>query len=137
MSRSGRVKIGPILFLAAAIYGGLFLRDAFPVVWTRMQVDEVAKGTLLEWRDKSVRKAYTRMAFELQDRNIPAHIVYPAPTCGERGCCLFEREKQRHVDCWWDEAIFLPFSEVSWMLEFRVHKYLDADDRLNDVKDRE
>ncbi len=136
MPRSGRVKIGPILFLAAAIYGGLFLKDAFPVVWTRMQVDEVAKVTLLEWRDKSERKARSRMEFELGERNVPANIVYPAPTCGERGCCLFEREKERHVDCWWDEAIFLPLSEVSWNLEFQVHKYLDADNHLRDVKDR-
>jgi hypothetical protein len=137
MSRSGRVKIGPILFLAVAIYGGLFLKDAFPVVWTWMQVDEVAKVTLLEWRDKSEGKARTRMEFELGDRNVPSHIVSPVPHCGERGCCLFEQEKERHVDCWWDEAIFLPFSDVSWILEFQVHKYLDADNRLNDVEDRE
>ena len=56
MSRSGRVKIGPIIFLAVAIYGGLFLRDAFPVVWTRMQVDEVAKVTLLDGTEGYINK---------------------------------------------------------------------------------
>jgi hypothetical protein len=134
MSRRGRIKIGPILFLAIAIYGGLFVRDAFPVVWTWMQVDEVAKVTLLEWRDKSEGKALVRMEFELAERNVPSDIVYPAPNCGERGCCLFEREKERHVDCWWDERIFLPFSEVSWVMEFQVHKYLDAENHLRDAE---
>ena len=136
MFRSGRINIGAILALAAAIYGALFLRGAFPVLWTKMQVDEVTKLTLLEWRDKSQRKGFARMQYELEQRNVPSDIVYVVDSCGERGCCLFEREKERHVDCWWDEDINLPFTEKWWTIEFSVHKYLDEDDHLHTVEEQ-
>jgi len=135
MFRSGRIKIGSILALATAIYGALFLRDAFPVVWTKMQVDEVAKISLLEWRDKSERKALSRMQYEMEERGVPSDVVYAADNCGDWGCCLEVRGKQRHADCWWTEKIYLPFTDVWWELEFSVHKYLDDGDHLHNFKE--
>lgn len=136
MNRHGRVDIASIVLAIVVVYGCLFVRNLWPVVWTKVQVDEVAKLTLLEWRDKSERKARERMHFELNERDVPENVVMLRDSCGDWGCCLFEREKDfRHVDCWWDEPVYFPFTDRSLTLEFSVHKYLDDDDHLRDYEE--
>jgi hypothetical protein len=135
MNRRGKMRISSIVLVFVLAYGGLFLRNLWPVFWTKVMVDEVVKLSLLEWRDKSEGKALARMKYELAKRDVPENIVFVVESCGPRGCCLFEREKDvRHADCWWDEEVEIPFTNQWVKFEFSVHKFLDPDDHLHDWK---
>jgi hypothetical protein len=141
MSRRGRTNFLGILVLAAVVYGVLCARAFFPAWWTNFQVKEIVTESLMEWRDNggpemSDRLAKAKLTHLLDDMEIPAEIVFLADSCQQSGCC-FEMPfpGERHVDCAWGEEVKLPFLNKWVPLDFRVHRYLDAENHLHNVKE--
>jgi len=136
MNRQGRVQLSSILLVVLVAYSLLFLRENWAVVWTKVQVDEITKVSLLDWRDKSERKAKERINHELQEKGVPSAVLEFSDVCGLGSCCFNELELgYREVECDWEDYLWFPFTNKSVRLEFWVGKYLDPDDHLRDLQE--
>ncbi|MEE2750264.1 MAG: hypothetical protein VX519_02445 [Myxococcota bacterium] len=134
MSRKGRIRVSTVVLIALVAYGGLFVRDNWPVVWTQVQVDEAIKVSLLDWRDKSEGKARTRLLHELKEHDVPKSILDLSDVCTIGSCCMREVEAGfREIECDWEDYLWFPFTEKSVRLTFWVGQYLDPDDHLRDL----
>ncbi len=136
MNRHGRVQLSTILLVALVAYSGLFIRDNWAVVWTKVQMDEITQVSLLDWRDKSERRAKDRINHELKEKGVPAGVLELSDVCGLGSCCFSELEEgYREVECSWEDYLWFPFSDRSIRLEYWVGKYLDPDDHLRDLEE--
>ncbi len=128
MSRRGAFSIFRLLLYAGLAAGAYYAWVVVPPHWVHIKMDEIVQVSLLEWRDKSLRKARERLAREVEKRNIPDYII------PDEDCEFSERVGgERHLDCYWEVEVTFPFINKTQTFYFTSHKYLDSDDQLHDA----
>lgn len=124
--RAGKIDIFKIFLTLVVVVGGTIAWFELPHQWVKYKMDEVVQLSILEWRDKSLKKAEERLPREMDKKTIPNYILVD-------DCKFYEERAERHLSCYWAIDVTYPLVNKVRTLEFRSHKYLDASNHLETI----
>ena len=126
--RHGKVDIAKILMALVAVALAYAAWAFLPHYWVERKMDEVVTVVLLDWRDKSLRRAQEGLPIEMDKREIPDYLL-------AEDCEFWEQGGEKHLECYWAIDVKYPLVDKRTTLEFYNHKYLDKNDALRDWED--
>jgi len=113
------LAISVIPFAILLGFAGLVL----PSVWDDQRLDAVVAWVALDWRDRGLDAAKTRLQFELDHQGIGAQVA-------DSSCTFTEKDGFRIVHCAWTTMVVIPFAERSFPLSFQSHAEVAPDGDL-------
>ncbi len=117
--RSFLLAISVIPFAILLGFAALVL----PSVWDDQRLDAAVAWVALDWRDRGLEAARTRLQYELDHQGIGAQVA-------DSSCTFVEKDGFRVVNCAWDTTVHIPFTDRQFPLSFQSHAEVAPDGDL-------
>ena len=117
--RHGEVSVSNVFFLAACVLALYLAATVLPMYWVKLEMYEVLGIILQEWRLRGEERAKAVFVRELEKREMPEDI--------QSVCTFYDYRKERSMECWWEEDVYLPFFGPVHTLDFYLYRGVDLE----------